>query len=498
MKRLWPYLVFATSLLLFVILFYLIRHFMTNLDEYDNIAAPYLMYFGKKFYTDIFNMHFPFPFYFAFFFSPLWVSESFSRAISIFRLSILFFYVLCYMLTFLSFKKSNIKIIFSFWILLQSIFLSLYHGNLYLSETFTAITISSIFWLTVPVILKIEKFTQYHFCLLILFSTFAFWTQPLLIILFLIPFFVLKSSQYFRYIIIAFFVNLVPIVYFALNGQLLPFINQAILFNFQTYSHFFPEQIASSSMVSQNISQFFKNEIYLFSHFLSPITIFQFIAHLSLIVLSLMIFRQKKLKNFLILIIIILSTRLREIKIIPGSIFNFGIYPFICISSTSLFFLSLYTKNIKTKIFIFTLISVLFITASLDFYPIFKQSLDKNYNYDAFWSYRQRIGEDINRNTKDGDTILIYPYQSDLYFFAKRHPFDNFLYWYPWVNSVPGYRQLRESSLTKSPPALIYISDLAYKNDPNFYGKLFPGLLDNYTQVKKDNQNTNLWVRKIP
>jgi hypothetical protein len=186
----------------------------------------------------------------------------------------------------------------------------------------------------------------------------------------------------------------------------------------------------------------------------------------------------------------------RQVKVNPGSIFNFGSYPLLLFSFACLLNFFYYFRNKFSKILIGILILICFITTAYDFSPIFKQSLNPAYNYDVFWSYRQRIGEDITSLTKPSEKILIYPHDPDLYFFSQRLPLDSFTYWYPWYDKINEYKQERLLELKNNPPALIYIGGLGYKDNPKAYADFFPNLLVNYINVIKDNKNTNLWLRK--
>lgn len=494
-KNKFQLLFFLFSFFIFTVIFYLVRHFMTSLDEFDNIAAPFLMNQDKKFYLDIFNMHFPLPFYIAYFFAPFWVNSGPSRAIAVFRLSLLFVYFIPFLLVFLSFKNKKIKFVFSFWIILISLLVPLYHGNLYLSETFTTIFIASIFWLIAPIVLNLETFSNYHLFLLILFASLAFWTQPLLVPLFIIPLFFIKKPQFLPFILSSFILNIIPVICLIFNGQFSDFFRQAITFNSQTYSHFFPEQINNYSMFYQNFLDFFKNELYLFTHFNNSTSLFQFITHLAFLFFLIIVIYKKKIKFLLAIFLIFIETRSREIKIIPGQIYNFAFFPFLAISTASLFLISAYFKKISHKIITIIALFIIFICVIIDFKPILLQSLSLNYNYEVFWSYRQRIGEDIAKLTTPEEKILIYPYDSDLYFFSHRQPFDKFLYWYPWVNSVSDFKDERLKVFKENPPALIYYGNMSYKNDSQAYANFFPNLLDNYINVTKNNKNTNYWLR---
>ena len=468
---------------------------MTNFDEMDHISAVYLMSHGQKLYTDIFATHFPFLFYLAYLFSPLWVNLYFAKAITNFHFILALFYILIFISTFFTLKKSAFKIMFSVWIIFLSLILSLYHGNLFLSETFTGLLISSIFWILIPVFINKEKLTSYSQILLIIFASLAAWAQPLFALLIFIPIILSPPNKRLKTFLLASIINLIPLIYFAFSGQLIGFFKQAVLFNSNVYSHEFPEQIGNNSMFIQNIIDFFKNEFYLLTHFFNSTQIYQFILNLTLLAFTFFIFLKSKLIYKISFLTLFLSLMSRQVKVNPGSIFNFGSYPLLLFSFACLLCFFYYFRNKFSKILISILILICFITIAYDFSPIFKQSLNPAYNYDVFWSYRQRIGEDFNKLTKINEKILIYPHDPDLYFFSQRLPIDSFTYWYPWYDKINEYKQERLLALKNNPPALIYIGGLGYKNNPNAYADFFPNLLDNYINLIKDDKKTNLWLR---
>jgi hypothetical protein len=248
-------------------------------------------------------------------------------------------------------------------------------------------------------------------------------------------------------------------------------------------------------MIYQNLSNFFKNELYLFSHFNTATNLFEFITHFGFLFFLLIVITKKKFNFILAIILIFIETRSREFKINPGQIYDFAIFPFLSISLASIFLLLIYLKDIKNKIITLSMLIIVFICLIIDFKPIFLQSINLGYNYDVFWSYRQRIGEDIASLTKPEEKILIYPYESDLYFFSRRQPSDRFIYWYPWINADSKLRQERLTSLKTNPPALIYFVQKPYQNDPQAYSEFFPNLLDNYLNVYQGEKATNYWVR---
>jgi len=468
---------------------------MTNFDEMDHLSAVYLMSQGRQLYRDIFATHFPFPFYWAYLFSPSWINASFGKAITNFHFSLALFYLLIFISTFFTFRKNSFKLIFSIWIIFLSLILSLYHGNLFLSETFTGLLISAIFWILLPIFIDKQKLNSYGRILLLIFASFSAWTQPLFILLIFIPIILSPPNKRIKIFLLALIVNLIPLIALTISGQLISFFKQAIWFNFAIYSHNFPEQINNYSMFIQNIFSFFKNEFYLLTHFFTSTQIYQFILNLSLLIFTFFIALKAKSIHKVSFLILFLSLMSRQVKVVPGSIFNFGSYPLLLFSFTCLLsFFYLFSKNFS-KIIISLLILICFITAIYDFSPIFRQSLNPSYNYHVFWSPHQLIGEDIAKVTQPNEKILIYPHDPDMYFFSKRLPVDPFTYWYPWYDKTLEYKQERLSALKNDPPALIYIGSLAYKDDPNLYGKFFPHLLDNYTNVVKDNKSTNYWLR---
>ncbi len=462
---------------------------MTNIDENDHLVAAYLMQQGRLLYKDIFSHHFPLPYYWTYLFTPLWSLGSPSRTISIFRLGLLALYLICFLLVFFSFKNKKSQQAFSFWIILLPFFFTLYHGNLVLSETFSAIFIVSLFWLYLPIILGWEKKSRYTIILGIIFSSAAFWTQPLLIFLPILPF--IFSSQKIKTLILIFIINISPLFCFLIRGQLVDFFQQGIWFNFAVYSKFSTYNTTNHGQW-WDIIYFLKNQFYYLTHFFNTYQIFQFIINCSFILLFVKIARNKSLPFLFSFIIFFFAIHIREAKIIPNSLFNFGIYPLILVTSSSLFILFFIIKN---KIITISAIIVLFITAFIASYPIFKNSLDPQYNYHVFWSPHQNIGNLIQKLTLDTENILVYSHDVDIYYFANRTPPDRFLYWYIWTNSVEDFRRQRLTALNTQPPALIYIDNNNSTKEPDSYEKLFPNLLDNYINVEQDGQSTSIYLR---
>lgn len=489
---------FVIALLTFTGISFLLRTFMGNFDENDHIAAGYLMSEGKKLYTDIFSHHFPLPYYWTYLFTFLWSIESPARTIGIFRLSLTVLYIIVFTIVYFFLQKEKTRLWFSVWIILFSLFYPIYQGNLILSESFIAVFISGYTWILLPILLKWEKYSFLKGVVLLFFAAGTFWAQPSLFMLFVIPFlFHQNMNERVKLLVIASGLIAVPLLLFWLNGQLFDFIEQSIWFNSNVYPKYYfddPLQQKNLPLIAIPIVLFIKNEFSLFTLVTNWLQIFQFIAHISVYIILIKFVRDKSYKYLFIFILLLMASRIREIKINAGVPFNFGILPFLIVASIcALYLISiLFRKNKVIGVITFIIITI---GAFYPVRPIITQSLDRSYNYHVFWSYRQEAGQLIKQLTLPEEPILIYPHDVDLYYFADRHPPDRFLYWFPWIDSVKKYRQERLYALEKNSPAVIYVGSLAFYGDKNYYMRFFPELTKDYIQVKKDGKKTQIWLR---
>jgi hypothetical protein len=485
-------IIITLSLSFFIAIFFIERLFMSNFDENDHLAAAYLMTQGRLLYRDIFSHHFPLPYYLTYLFTPLWSPNSPSQTATVFRLSVLFVYLISYFLVVIGFKSSRSRLSFSFWIVLLSLFFTQYHGNLVLSETYSAIFISAISWIVLPQIINWEKTSSYLLSLLCLFLTAAIWTQPLLVVLLPLPF-LLSPKNRRQVLILLIILNSLPLFLLSINHQLRDFIQQGIVFNFKVYPNFFVDDLPPGNKFFQTILYFLRNEVFLSTHLGSSYQLFQFILHLSFYLFLLLVFKTKNRRHLIALLLIFLSTRIREVKIIPGQPFNFGIYPFLCLASISF---SLVLNYFFKSRLLFSFILFIFILPPLftNFWPIFKNSLDPAYNYHVFWSYRQKRADLIDNLTQPEDKILVYPHDVDLYALSRRQPPNRFLYWFPWIDSVDQYRQERLQALGSNNIPVIYLGNLDYKEASNYYLQYFPSLVADYTPIIQDGANSGVWL----
>lgn len=334
----WSWFLFGFSLFFFGVIFYLIRSFMTNFDENDHLAVAFLMQKGRLLYKDIFSHHFPFPYYWTYIFTPLWKQGSPSRTISVFRLSVLILYLINFILVFFTYKNKKSQYAISFWIILFSLFFTLYHGNLILSETFAGVFIVSIFWIYLPIIIGWESISSYPLYLSVIFSSFAFWTQPLLFFLSFIPLILAPKNKKTKIFVSISIINFIPVLFFYFNGQFLDFFKQGVWFNFSVYPKFYVDIVPNGDKWWGTIVYFFRNQIFFLTHFFNKHQLFQFILNSGLVILLIKIIKTKKSIFIISFLLIFLAAHIRETKIVPGEPFNFGIYPLILISSSAVVF----------------------------------------------------------------------------------------------------------------------------------------------------------------
>lgn len=486
-------ILFLCSILFFIGTSFVVKHFMTNFDEGDHLAAVYRMQHGQLLYSDIFSHHFPFPYYFTFLFSSFWSNANPVRTISIFRMQLTFLYLVCFAGLFITFSSLKIKKIFSLWILLFSTFYYVYLGHLVLSETFYGLAILGICWICLDLYFSKKHLAGRQFWLFVAFIFLGFWSQPFTLPLLLIVPFLSEQKDKLKNTIQASLVLSIPVILFAITRQLASFLEQAIWFNFAVYPKYYNDPLLDSGTKNTFI-EMVRNQIILLTNLSLPFSLFQFILSISAILFLAYLFKTKNYKFALSFALLLFATRFREVKITPGQPFNFGIFPYLAVCSVFVL-LPLVTSFFKQKFLTPIFLASLFFSSIYGTVPILKQSSQLDYNYHVFWSPKQNIGDLIQKLTKSDEKILIYPHEVELYYFAKRLPPDRFLYWFPWIDSVPKYRQERILALKNLDIPVIYVGGLAFKEDKDYYAHFFPDLVTGYTQVTYQGKKTSLWLK---
>lgn len=499
-KDIVSFLVFGGSIAFFSVMFFLNRTFMGNFDESDHIVAGYLMKSGRLLYSGNFSHHFPFPYYWVYLFTPLWSAASPARTIAVLRLSLLVLYLFCYLLVFLTYRSNKSRLSFSLWLIIVSLFFVVYHGYVVISESFDAVFISSIMWIVLPYLLKWEKPGRTAYFLLILYGSLVFWTQPLMGILLLVPFFMMKDwGTRLRFFLAAALMNTLPLMLFFLSGQLSDFLYQGLYFNFIVYPKYYLDSVSQGGTMLGTAALFFRNEYLLLTEVANPLQQVQFVFHLAFLWMLYRVAKTKNVRFIILFLLIFLATRIREVKAVVGVAFSSGMYPFILFAAACFVVLIYEMYRLPKRLGKAAAVVLLVYILGANFLAsreIILQSLKPGYNYHVFWSYRQETGNTIKALSLPTEHVLVYPHDVELYYFADRTPPDRFTYWFPWINAVPEYRNERLYALQNNPPPVIRIGGVVFKGDSNFYMNLFPGLTRNYVPVLKDNKKTGIWLRK--
>lgn len=474
---------------------------MGNFDEFDHIVAGFAMKQGRALYTQHFTNHFPLPYYWIYLFTPFWSAISPARTLTVFRLSLLILYLISYALVFFTFKKNTSKYCFSLWIGMLSLFFVVYLGYIIITDTFIAIFVSSITWITLPILLEWEKPSTYSYLLLIIFGSLAFWTQPMLIFLLVVPFLLMKEKRsVIKWSLFTLILNSIPLLFFYINKQLYDFLFQGIYFNFKVYTPYYYEMagLKGNHMVSL-IMLYIKNEFRFMTGLSNPLQMVQFIFHLSFVWMLYKLIKSKNIRHIILFLLLFFASRIREVKVAVGTSFDVGIYPFILFGSACFIFLIVdlfKSKQLKMRLFSLFLLVIIILSNVFTFQQIFFQSLKPDYNYHVFWSPKQDKGSIIKSLSLPTESVLMYPHDVDLYYFSDRLSPDRFSYWFPWIDAWPPYKKERVNSLKKKPPSVIYIGNLGYGDDRNYYARYFPHLTDDYIQVIKKGEKTGIWLRK--
>jgi len=320
-------------------------------------------------------------------------------------------------------------------------------------------------------------------------------------LLFIVPLLITNRKDILKTTFAIIAINSLPILIFWITGQLKDFIFQGLYFNFAIYSPYYIEILHHGTNIANPhpIIFFLINEYHMFTQFHDPLQIVQFILHFTVFIGLWLTIKTRNIHTTSLFLVLFIATRLREVKAVPGVAFNSGMYPFISFGALLFVFYivkGIVSSNIKQKYFLLTFFVLTLSISTYSMLPIFKQALSPEYNYHVFWSYRQDKGNLIKKLSKPNESVLVYPHDVELYFFADRKPPDRFTYWFPWINDVPEFRKERLKALETNLPSVLFIGNLAFKDDPNHYARYFPNLTKGYIEVKENGKKTGVWLRK--
>lgn len=485
------------SLIFFFSLSFLLRTSGSEMDETDHLAVASLMHDGRFLYADLFSHHFPLPYYWTYLFAFPWDHLQPYQGIILFRLSITLLYLIIFTLVAIVQRNERTRFTLAIWIVLFTTFFYLYRGNLVMSETYVGMGILGVSWLLLPIMIGWEKLTPIKIVLCHGFATMAFWSQPLSGLLFFPVFLFLNNKRcILRNISFLILLNIVPIIFLQIRGQLPHFFEQAFIYNFSTYVKNYPlPQSADSIWIIEAGKSFFINQSKFITHAASALGLSQLILHMGYLGFGYIVAKDKRWRYFFMLVTLYFAPRLRETKIAIGEALNYGIFPILTLFSIAFVLLLIHNWK-KGRLFVFVLGATLIFLNLTSGITFFREGLKPGFTYHYYWSDQQRTGEIIQKLTKENEKILITTNQVDLYFFAKRQPADKFLYWYPWTYVVDEYKNERLHTLQEKIPALIFVGDtLSQKSIPE-HQKIFLNIKDDYSLVEVDGVPKGMWIRK--
>lgn len=494
-KKIFEFCFICLGLTSFAIGMWFFRDFMINFDERDHLAAGFLMSKGWVLYKDIFSHHFPLPYYWVNALGFLWTSETGYRGVVMFRTTLTLFYLLLSTITLINLKNFKQRAIFIIFLLSILLLVPIFHGNVLLSETFGFFPVILVIWLGLMSFSGTLNDNQLLAASSAILCAAAFWTQPLLIVSYIIPLFYIRKNL-IKYVFFSFITLVAPLIGFLINGSFSNFWEMGILFNYSVYPKF-------SSMTNTGGIQngFFGQALGMISNQLkfhtfnpnNPVLLSQLVGSLLIDFYIIWLLFKRKWKYLLFFVVSFLTVRIREVKIIPGELFNFGVFPYMLLINATFIISITYFRRFLKIFFIFAFFGYLLFTYKAA-EPIIKQSLVKGYNYHVFWSDRQSIGDEIARSSNSSDPILVYPFDVDLYYFSKRTPPDMFLYWFPWINSVNKYKETRDTSIKNKSAQIIYLGVMSDK-DRAYYMNIWPDMAQGYNQATTEGKYKDIWIK---
>src|SRR3989344_5433408 len=465
-------LVYAAAIAIVLTTGFGLRHFMVNTDEFEYLVTGYLMSVGKRPYIDFFTHHWPMPYVWSAAMAPFFTQGSPHQELAVFRSGILMLYAGIAVTLFLINKRDRTRQAMTLWLMVLPASMAIYHGQMALTDTFLAILISWLFWLTVPVTLGWEESSAGRDVTAVAVAAAMVWTHPGSVAVAIIP--ALISGKKIRTIVITGAALVIPLAVLAAGGMLMPFWKQALVFNQEVYAKFYPERRNNLTMSQQTWSDFWRNEAKLFTNLSWPVGVSQWLWHAGFWGLGIYAISKKNHRLVGIWLALFLTIHSREVKFFPGQMFNYALYPAVLTGTAAL---AIGRPVVKVALVI------VIIASGVAAWPIFIQSAKPGYNYQVFWSDRVKLGEKVAKLTAKDETILAYYPVFDVFFFSRRLPADLFWYWHPWIAAGEGNSQDRQQTIERRIPAAI----IPGQEKPS------QAMVDNYEPVKDEPQ---IWIRK--
>lgn len=208
-------------------------HWQQFTDEGDSLVVGNLLVQGYTLYNDIFSHHFPFPYYWT-----AIVIGLFGKSIFFARLSVLIFQIAVFAITM---KLSRNHLLVGTTALLWSVVRLFYRGHMVLYSSFAGVSLSAVMLITLSILQQNASPNWRHWLTIGILSTISFLSDPLSIYAIVVSIGILFTKKPIYGLV----VSMITIGGMALyTGQLLitdsfhAFLNNAVLFNSQTYAKY--------------------------------------------------------------------------------------------------------------------------------------------------------------------------------------------------------------------------------------------------------------------
>ncbi len=472
------------------------RTFMINVDEKDHLVVGYLMSKGWVLYKDIFTHHFPFPYYWVRIFDFMWVNLIPHRGIAMFRTTLNIYYLFCSALVLINLRAFRDRLFFVVFLNSTVLLMPLFHGNLLLSETFGFFPVIMIIWLVFSNLSNVLRENWILVLSSLVLCSMGFWSQPLVFPVFFLPLLYLRKKRR-AYLGLVIAIQVLLLLFLWQNGSLAAFTQMGIWFNFNVYSPYYYDIEGVNPGLSGFITKIIDNQ---FTMMFRPdiknaVLSLQFIGSWVLCLLGINLILKKNYRLLAGLLLCIFLVRVREAKVNPGHMFNFGVWPYMMFINLVLIWLIRSTRGL-VRVFVVASFSLYFFYVIFGSRTIVLQSLIQGYNYHIFWGDREAIGNEMAKLAGDDKNVLVYPHDVDLYYFARKEPPDRFLYWFPWVNQISSYRKERERAIEQKSVRVMYLGGMSFKGENNYYLNMWPDLKKGFKVATTEGKFSNIWVRQ--
>lgn len=475
---------------------YLTLEWGSFIDEADNIAVGVLLDDGYVLYRDIFSHHFPLPYYWIAF-----ISKFVGISVIIARLSVLVFQIISFAI---GMKLSQFEVSLGLTSLIWNILKIPYKGNMVLYTIFCAVSLVVIFSVALAIISRKVEGNWRHGLLLGLFSIIALMSDPLSIyaILIVLFFLITRPSEAKIGIILVAVMAIglsIYLTYLIATNTLIDFVRDTIFFNLEIYSQYlytnpmrlneFTEfsirglDILSSKWfsldpmkpISTAYSQF---DSWLFTGFL---------YRLSIILLSLWFFIQKKYRGALFAyffgasLLVISEWDFRSASFVIVSIFAaVKIVSYKTTAQQSMNSKKILLYSIKLIIGFMT-VWLLYRTAG----HIFENS--QMLSYKSIFRNDEELSQNIvNQFSCNHEDVFLayYPGNPYIYFFTNLRPVSKYMFMWPWVADVGLSDVIMHLDQKK---VVVYIEDTQIwgkYNTKEYLSELITFLDENYYDIE--------------